>query len=70
MVEDNFLKQFILSPTHIASNILDLLLCNTPDIIGDVSFFHSDSCDFPTDHFIVELEIQLKFKKSINSLPL
>ncbi len=37
MVEDNFLQQFTLSPTHIAGNILDLLLCNTPNIIGDVS---------------------------------
>ncbi len=64
MVEDNFLQQFILSPTHIAGNILDLLLCNTPNIIGDVSLSHLESCGFPTDHYIVELEIQLKSKRA------
>ncbi|CAB4041921.1 Hypothetical predicted protein, partial [Paramuricea clavata] len=64
LVEDNFLQQFILSPTHIAGNILDLLLCNTPNIIGDVSLSHPESCGFPTDHYIVELEIHLKFKKA------
>ena len=64
IVEDNFLQQFILNPTHIAGNILDLLLCNTPNIIGDVSLSHPESCGFPTDHYIVELEIHLKFKRA------
>ncbi|CAB3984285.1 Hypothetical predicted protein [Paramuricea clavata] len=64
MVEDNFLQQFILSPTHIAGNIFDLQLCNTPNIIGDVSLSHPESCGFPTDHYIVELEIHLKFKRA------
>jgi hypothetical protein len=64
MVEDKFLQQFILRPTHIAGNILDLLLCNTPNIIGDVSLSHPESCGFPTDHYIVELEIHLKFKRA------
>ena len=65
MVEDNFLQQFILSLTHIAGNMLDLLFCNTPDIIRDVSVSsHPESCDFPTNHFIVEIAIHLKFKKA------
>ena len=64
MVENNFLQQFILSPTHIAGNILDLLFCNIPDIVRDVSVSHPESCDFPADHFIVEIAIHLKFKKA------
>ena len=37
LVGDNFLHQFIMGPTHIAGNKLDLLLCNYPETIGNVS---------------------------------
>jgi hypothetical protein len=62
IVDDNFLQQFISGPTHIAGNKLDLLLCNSPEIIGDVSAF-PPGC-FPTDHYVVEIDVQLKFKKA------
>jgi hypothetical protein len=62
MVDDNFLQQLISGPTHIAGNKLDLLLCNSPEIIGDVSAFLPES--FPTDHYVVEIDVQLKFKRA------
>ncbi|CAB4028706.1 Hypothetical predicted protein [Paramuricea clavata] len=62
MVDDNFLQQFISGPTHIAGNKLDLLLCNSPEIIGDVSPFLPEC--FPTDHYVVEIDVQLKFKRA------
>ena len=48
LVGDNFGQQFIAGPTHTAGNKLDLLLCNCPEIIGDVSTFTSEQCNFPT----------------------
>ena len=60
MADDNFFQQFILGPTHIAGNKLDLLLCNSPEIIGDVCTSRAEC--FPTDHYIVEIDFQLKFK--------
>ena len=62
MADDNFFQQFILGPTHIAGNKLDLLLCNSPEIIGDVSTSRPEC--FPTDHYIVQIDIQLKFKRA------
>ena len=62
MADDNFFQQFILGPTHIAGSKLDLLLCNSPEIIGDVCTSRA-KC-FPTDHSIVEIDIQLKFKRA------
>ncbi|CAB3977922.1 Hypothetical predicted protein, partial [Paramuricea clavata] len=38
LVDDNFLLQYILGPTPTAGNKLDLLMCNSPEIVGDVSF--------------------------------
>ena len=55
MVDDNFLQQFISGPTHIAGNKLDLLLCNSPEIIGDVSAFLPEC--FPTDHYVVSWKL-------------
>ena len=31
LVDDNFLLQYILGPTHTAGNKLDLLMCNSPE---------------------------------------
>ena len=64
LVDDNFFDQYILGPTHIAGNTLDLLLCNSPEIIGEVSTFHPQTCDYPADHYIVEFEVKLKFKRA------
>ena len=62
ILDDNFLQQFISGPTHIAGNKLDLLLCNSPEIVGDVSTFLPEC--FPTDHYVVEFDIQLKFNRA------
>ena len=37
LVDDNFLHQFIKSPTHIAGNKLDLLLSNCPETVENVT---------------------------------
>ena len=37
LVADSFLQQFISGSTHIDGNKLDLLLCNCPEIIKNVS---------------------------------
>ena len=58
MTDDNFFQKFILGPTHIAGNKLDLLLCNSPEIIGDV-------CTSRPECYIVEIDIQLKFKRAM-----
>ena len=38
-------------------------MCNSPEIIGDVSVFHPETCGFPTHDYIVEFEVKLKFKR-------
>jgi hypothetical protein len=64
LVDDNFLLQYILGPTHTAGNKLDLLMYNSPEIVGDVSVLHPETCGFPTDHYIVEFDVKLKFKRA------
>lgn len=61
---DNFFQQFIPGPTHIAGNKLDLLLSNCPEIIDGVSTFHPRDGKFPSDHYVVEFKIRLKFKRA------
>ena len=36
LVGDNFLKQFIAGPTHVTADKLDLLFCNSAEIIKNV----------------------------------
>ena len=64
LIGENFLQQFIPGPTHLAGNKLDLLLCNGPEVIGSVRYFHSRVGLFPSDHYVVEFEIILKFKRA------
>jgi len=59
LMDDNFLRQFIKGPTHIAENKLDLLLCNFSEVIDHVS---TTTCatpqnDFPSDHYLVDFFI-------------
>ena len=61
---ENFLQQFIPGPTHLAGNKLGLLLCNWPEVIGSVRSFHPRVGLFPSDHYVVEFEIILKFKRA------
>jgi hypothetical protein len=64
LVGDNFLHQFILGPTHIAGNKLDLMLCNCPEIIQDVSTSSPELRNFPTHHYLVEFKVKLKFSRA------
>ena len=64
LMGDNFLQQFIPGTTHLAGNKLDLLLCNWPEVIGSVRSFHPRDGLFPSDHYVVEFEIILKFKRA------
>ena len=66
LFDDNFLQQFILGPTHNCGNKLDLLLSNCPEIITNVETSTPEQCKFPTDHYIVEFQIKLKFKRARN----
>jgi hypothetical protein len=52
-VDDNFLHQFIKGPTHITGNKLDLLLCNHPEVIENVTAVSPEEHNFPTDHHII-----------------
>lgn len=55
LMEDNFLRQFIKGPMHIAGNKLDLLLCNFSEVIDHVSTTRPLQNDFPSDHYLVGL---------------
>ena len=39
LVGDNFFQQFIKGTTHTGGNMLDLLLCNCPEIVKNISTF-------------------------------
>ena len=60
----NFLYQFVPGPTHAAGKKLDLVLCNWSVIIENVLTFHPREGIFPSDHYVVEFEIRLKFQRA------
>ena len=64
LMKDNFLQQFIKGPTHIAGNKLDLLLSNWPVMIEHVSTLTPEESTFPSDHYLVNFSIWLKFKRA------
>ena len=64
LMGDNFLFQLIDGPTHIAGNKLDLLLCNCPEVIEDVITHSPGTSEFPSDHYIVEFSIKVKFQRA------
>ena len=64
LIGDNFLQQHVVGPTYIGGNKLDLVLCNCPEIIKNVSASSPDHSTFPTDHYIIEFELQLKFSRA------
>ena len=41
-----------------------LLPCNCPEIISDVITLLPEQCGFPTDHYIMEFAVVLKFKRA------
>jgi hypothetical protein len=65
-MKDNFLQQFIRGPTHIAGNKLDFLLSNSPEIIDNISTFTPVESKFPSDHYLVNLSLRLKFKRAMS----
>jgi endonuclease/exonuclease/phosphatase family metal-dependent hydrolase len=66
LMKDNFLQQFIRGPTHIARNKLDFLLSNSPEIIDNISTFTPVESKFPSDHYLVNFSIRLKFKRAMS----
>lgn len=64
LVGDNFLYQTVPGPTHIAGNKLDFVLCNWPETIENVLTFHPREGIFPTDHYVIEFDIRLKFQRA------
>ena len=58
LVGDHFLEQLITGSTHCDGSKLDLLLFNYPEIINNVTLSTSEQFGFPTDHHIIEFEIQ------------
>jgi hypothetical protein len=65
-MKDNFLQQFIRGPTHIAGNKLDFLLSNSPEIIDNISTFTPVESKFPSDHYLVNFSLRLKFKRAMS----
>ena len=61
---DNFLFQFVHGPTHIAGNKLDLVLYNCPEVIHGVSTHSPRVSKFPSDHYIIEFLIRVKFHRA------
>ena len=61
-----FSNELILGPTHNGGNKLDLLLCNCPEIIANVDSSTPEQSKFPTDHYIVEFQVKLNFKRARN----
>jgi hypothetical protein len=62
-MKDNFVQQFIKGPTRIAGNKLDLLL-SKPEMIEHVSTLTPEESTFPSDHYLVNFSIRLKFKRA------
>jgi endonuclease/exonuclease/phosphatase family metal-dependent hydrolase len=66
LMKYNFLQQFIREPTYIAGNKLDLLLSNSPEIIDNISTFTPVEIKFPSDHYLVNFSLRLKFKRAMS----
>ena len=63
LIGDNFMHQFIVGPTHIAGNKLDLLFCNCDESISNV-LTSSVEHNFPTNHYIIEFTISTTFTRA------
>ena len=61
LMGENFLFQFIRGPTHIAGSKLDIVLCNCPEVINGVSTLSPGVSKFPSDHYIIDFLIRVKF---------
>jgi hypothetical protein len=63
LVGDYNLEYLISGPTHRDGNKLDLLLCNYPEIIRNVTTTSPKQYGYPTDHHILEFAIQQNFSR-------
>ena len=64
LIGDNFMQQFIVGPTHLAGNKLDLLFCNRDETISNVLTSSPVEHNFPTDQYIIEFTISTKFTRA------
>lgn len=64
LMGDNFLFQLVHCPTHIAGNKLDLVLCNCPEVIDGVSTHSLGVTQFPSDHYIIDFSVRVKFHRA------
>ena len=53
--------------TRFAGNKIDLLLSNWPVMIEHVSTLIPEESTFPSDHYLVNFSIRLKFKLKFNA---
>ena len=53
------LRQLVVSSTHKAGNILDLILTNSDNFIDDVVILEPLPCDLSSDHYIVTFRISI-----------
>ena len=60
IIFDLNLTQLINQPTHIAGNILDLILTSSPDSIFNLHIHNNLPVPIPSDHYIITFDI-LKF---------
>ena len=59
LISELNLRQLVVSPTHRAGNILDLILTNNDQIIHDIVVYNTLPSDLSSDHFIILFEVLL-----------
>ena len=64
LMGDNFLVQFVDSPTHITGNKLDLVLRYCPEVIEGVSTHSPGVSEFLSDHYIIHFSVRVKFHRA------
>lgn len=62
LISDTFLFHTINGPTHIHGSKLDCVLGNAPHLISNTETTHPSGV-FPTDHYLIEFDIILRFRK-------
>ena len=54
----------VVGSTHKLGNKLDLILCNSPEIIANVTTSDPGLYNFPTDHLFIDFQIIIKFSRT------
>ena len=55
----------ISEPTHDRGKVLDLLLCNTPGLISNITVLEKDQV-CKSDHFAIKFTLNAKLKRKKN----